>query len=613
MGGNYFVLAALVTTFVGIVPLLVKQRFAIASVLGGGAFFVLWFIFWASTPSTVYPFWGPVGFFVLVLWTICAIIDGVREDRATWLMAVPIVGFVVWFGSMCAGWAMFNAQTYAAMVGPVEERVWTQDIQPKDPRHMIMVSTKTAEFLARKAVAQGGSIGSQFSLDTDHVRLQRVRGELVYVFPLDFKEFPVWLNSSGVPAYIIVYAEDPERTPRLVTLPVEKAFHYTPGAFFSFDLERHMRNNGFLDDGLDDFHIELDEQENPFWVVTTYKPTVTWFGEKVTGVATVNPVNGAINRYSVEKVPEWIDRIIPKSYAKNYLLWYGSLSGGWFNSWWATLNLTKPEEPILIYGEGDKAEFVIGMTSKNEKDDSLVSLMYMNSRTGKTVSYRVNGGATDTAIIQAVSKNSQVQFRHLVATIPQIYNVYGSMAAVVPLINETGAYQGLAIVPVLNVQDVAVGATQSEALRHYQTLISRQGQQIALQNSADMRQLTGVVDRIRQDIGSNGGLYLFHIEGVPRIFVGSSQEHSKLPLTEPGDSVTVEYVASGEEVVPVRSFDNLSLPLDKTQMQHEVEQAAKARKVAEMNRATEASIFQQLKGMSAEELKRLQDLLRKGN
>src|SRR3989344_1331002 len=615
MGGNYYLLAAVITALVGIIPLFIRQQFAAAGVTGIIAFFVLWFLFWAMAPSTVYPFWGPAGAFVLVLWVICAVVDGVDEGSPTWITAIPVAAGVILIGSLVMGWAALgnNARVYSSMIGPIEERNWTQDVQPKDPRHMRMVSGETAVFLAKKAVAQGGSIGSQFELNIKATQLQRVHGELVYVFPLDFRGFTTWTSSTGVPAFIVVYAEDPERTPRLVTLPKEKFMSYTPGAFWNYDLERHMRNNGFLNDGLDSVHLELDEEENPHWVVTTYQLTVTWFAEKVTGVAVVNPTTGDIKRYTVDRAPAWIDRIVPSEYAEAYLDWRGQYAGGWWNHFWANLNITTAEKPILIYGEGDKSEFVIGITSKSEKDDSLVGLMYMDSRTGKTVYYKVNGGATDTAIMKAVNSNSLVKYKHLTATTPQIYNVYGNMAAVVPLINDIGAYSGVAIVSVLNVQDVASGSTQSEALRNYQTLAARQGQQIAVEKTHTAKKLTGVVDRIRQDVGQNGGVYLFHIEGAPRIFTASSNDHVKLPLTQVGDPVLVEYVASGEDVVPVQSFDNISLPLDKTTMQDEVERAAKARQSAEVVRKGTADLVKEINTMSPEKLKRLQELLRQTN
>ncbi len=611
MSGNYFILAAFLTVAIGFLPLFVRKRFLVGGILSVVGFFVFWFGYWSGTPSTVYPFFGPVGFWILLLWIASAVIDGVSEEKPTWLAIIPTVGVVIYIGSFVWGWSAFHAQTYSMMIGPVEERVWTQDVQPKDPRHMVMVSGATANFLAKKAVAQGGAIGSQFELDTKSTRLQRVHGELVYVYPFDFNGVSSWQSTAGVPAYIIVYAEDAERTPKLVILPKDKVFRYTTGAFFEYDLERHLRNNGFLHDGLEDIHLELDEQDNPFWVVTTYQPTITWFGEKVTGVATINPATGEIARYAPDKIPDWVDRVVPRDFVKSYLTWRGELTNGWWNTQWGKFNITEPEDSTLIYGEADKAEFVTGMTSTNTKDDSLIGLMYTDSRTGKTVYYRVNGGATDTAILAAVNANQQVQYRHLRATTPQIYNVYGSMAAVVPLINDTGAYQGVAIVSVLNVQDVAVGATQLEALRNYQSVVARLGQQVSLEKSATRKRLTGVIDRIRQDLGGNGGVYYFHIDGAPRIFTASSQNYSKLPLTQAGDTVIIDYVASGEDVVPVNAFDNLSLPLDKTKAQDEVELAAKARLTAETTRKEVKDVTEQLRDMSPDEFRRLREMLQK--
>ncbi len=585
---NFF-LMALATGILGALPLFARGKFVAACMLCGLSTAFFWFGYWVFVPSTIGFFWGPIGFWVIVLWILAAILDGAQENGPTHAAWFPVGGVLLLIVTLIGSSSMFHAKTYASMVGNIEERVWTQDVQPKDPRHMRMVSGKTANYLAKKAISQGGTIGSQFELDTSRAFLQKVRGELVYIYPLDYRGFWTWRNSSDVPAYIVVYAEDPERIAHLVELPKEKRMAYTPGAYFGNNLERHLRNNGFMGEGLSNIHLELDEDNNPFWVVTTYELVTNWFGDKVTGIATINPTTGQITRYGLDKIPSWIDRVFPSSFVKEYLADRGSLSDGWANSWFAKLNISKPEDPILIYGEGDRAEFVVGMTSHNDKDDSLLGLMYTDSRSGKTVYYKINGGATDTAIIQAVNSNSQVKYLHLTATTPQIYNVYGHMVAVVPLINDISAYQMVAIVNVLNLQDVAVGQNQNQALQAYQALLSRRGQQVALEGNAKPQKLTGIVDRIRQDVNGGNTSYLFHIVGAPRIFVGSStegdQSNLKLVLTQPGDTVVVEYLASGEMRVPVVSFDNLSLPLDKTQMQGEVERAAKEREDAEKRRA----------------------------
>ena len=106
-------------------------------------------------------------------------------------------------------------------------------------------------------------------------------------------------------------------------------------------------------------------------------------------------------------------------------------------------------------------------------------------------------------------------------------------------------------------------------------------------------------------------MYLFHLEGVPRIFSGSSQDHLKLTLTQPGDTVKITYVASGDGEVPIQKFDNLSLPLDQTEASKEVEQAATVREEAEAQRETVKSLTEQLRTMTPEQLQQLQKSLKK--
>lgn len=601
-------LLAAISAIVGVVPLLIARRWVAAGVIGVIAFFVLWAVFYMAVPSTVWPLFGFPGFVVFVLWIGTAALAK-RNDGPAYGFLLPAIYAVLALGYWVYGWNLFNASTYAGMLGTIEERVWTDDVQPKDPRHMRMVSDENALYIAQKAVANAGAIGSQFQLDATHKTLQRVNGRLVYIIPFDFSGFTKWTDSDGVPAFIVVDAEDPERQPELVKLEGEDLMNYTPGAYFGLNLTRYLRQNGFIDYGLAQYRFELDEERKPHWVIPTYRPTVSWWGEKIVDIATVDPATGEIERYALDQVPDWVDRVYPYSFVDKYANWWGKLSGGWFNSWWGQQGLTQTEQGNLIYGEGDKSEWVIGITSTGAADDSLVGLLYVDSRTGKPIYYRTNGGATDEAILESVDNNQYVKIKTLHGTTPQIYNVYGTMAAVVPLVNSANGYQGVAIVPLNNVQNVAVGSTQSEALRSYQALIYRSGQQVALNASADMKELTGIVDRIRQDVGATGSVYLFHIEGAPRIFTASSGEHVKLGVTQPGDTVTVTYVASGEDVVPVQTFDNLSLPLDKSKQQEEVERAAKVKRENEAARLTAADLVDKIKSMSPEELGQIEQFL----
>ncbi|HEU5114543.1 MAG TPA: hypothetical protein VFT82_02130 [Candidatus Paceibacterota bacterium] len=589
---NYFVLA-LIAALLGVLPFgLRAKKITFPFVLVAFGLFLLdWFIFYYNSISLVRPLFGAVSLVVGFPWILYGILLGWKEKeydrgfissrpgitlRPSVLLPIGYVAALII--ALVAGSHMLNADRYSALLGKVEERDWTKDVQPKDPKHMRMVSEENALYIAKKAVANAGAIGSQFSLDWDYVTLQKVNGHLVYVLPFDYNGFTVWQSTSGAPGYIVVDAEDPERAPRLVELPEGKRMRYMPNAFFGDNLERYLRQNGFLNEGLATARFELDEKEEPHWVIPLWSPVALWSGSTLTGVAVVNPATGDIKRYKLGEIPAWIDRAVPAGLVETYIDERGEYFDGWWNAFWAKTGVTEAENPILVVGSDDNLEWVTGVTSKSANDDSLIGLMYTNSRTGKSVFYRTNGGAIDNAIMAAVDKHPQVNYKKLHASTPQTYNVYGVMTSVVPLLNDNHAFQGVALVRVANPQDVAVGITQSEALRNYQSVIFRSGEQIALSKSREVETLAGTVDRIRQDVSGNGSLYYFHLSGVSRIFTVSSGDHVKVTLTQPGDSVRVSYVASHEETVPVESFDNLSLPLDKTADQKKVE-AAVAEKV----------------------------------
>jgi hypothetical protein len=498
---------------------------------------------------------------------------------------------------------MLRAPEYAAMIGPVEKRVWNQDIQPKDPRHMRMSTKKNAIYQASKFLGSAGAIGSQFSINEDDMTLQMINGELWYVVPLDYNGLMVWWSTDGAPGYIKVNAEDPHRQSELVMLDGAK-MKYMPGAFFGNNLERHLILNGYYDRVVSDWTFEIDENGKPFWVVTVSKPTIFNWAKKVLGVAIVEPITGRIDFKKLGEIPEWVDRVVPGSYVNDYLGWQGNLSGGWWNTLIGHLNLTKPEEPILVYGTGDQPEWVTGITSKSEKDDSLVALVYTNSRTGKSVTYEMKGGATNTAIIDAVEKNQQVQLKHLLGVSPQIYNIYGKPTSVVPCLNVSHAFQGVAMVPIDDIQTVAYGEDQHLALLDLEKQLAKSGQRVAIDKNRNLQVVQGVVDRINSEVASGGSIYFVHIADVAHLFTAGSGESSKLPVTKEGDIVKIEYYASGKDVVPIRAFDNLSLPLSKSEDQKNIQQRVENSRRRQEKKEDAATDKERLNKLSPEDMKK---------
>ena len=258
-----------------------------------------------------------------------------------------------------------------------------------------------------------------------------------------------------------------------------------------------------------------------------------------------------------------------------------------------------------MYGSDGQPYWVTGMTSSNTKDDSLAEIVYTNSRTGVSTSYKAHGGATNTAIQQIVDSNQDVQFKHLHGVDPQLYNVYGTMAAVVPLLNENDYYQGVAIVNVTNVQNVAVGRDQYEALRNYQKKLASSGQQVSLGKEYRKASAKGMVDRVTMALSNSETGYYLHVAGVPHIFFGGQELSVKLPLTQKGDSVAITYVNSGEDILPLSSFDNLSLVLKRTPAQRAVSEMADTHTTQEEARTDAGEVMDKIHTMTPEQINEL--------
>ena len=615
-------LLALIASVLGVVPLIAGRKLLVAAITAACSWVVLTIAFYLGVPSLVWPWWGEVGVSVWILLIISAGIDiGITNSKCQyneslyfWTAVFPVLLTLVWIGSWFARESYFiNAQAYSDLIGEVEERVWTQDVQPKDPRHIRMSSAENAAQLARQTLGQAGSIGSQFEVDGSRMTLQKISNEFWWIVPLDFKEWATWRATRTVPAYVRVSAEDPTLPGQIVFLDKDQQLRYTPGAYWEFNLTRHLWYSGYHNKGLTDENLEIDDNGKAWLIVTVFHPTLFGDGAKVDGVVIVDPVNGDDTFCPVGKVPEWIDRVFPYRFVSNYIWWKGMLHNGWGNAYWLTgagKDLTVPETPNLIYGSDGYLTWATGITSSNTNDTSLVGIYYTHSRTGETVFYKAKG-STDEAVTAAVNKDDKVQFKQLHGADAQLYNINGTMASVVPLLNENHLFQGVAIVNIENIQIVGVGTDQFEALREYQKALPLSGHQIAPEFKRDIKEIKGIVDR-RADVVQGGEVVIYlHIQGVPHLFIGSPKLSVELPMTHEGDTILLSYYASGEQVEPMNSFDNLSLQLESTQAEDQVRSSVLGNKAEFQKKKDAGDARELLKNLSQEELLQLQQELKR--
>lgn len=179
--------------------------------------------------------------------------------------------------------------------------------------------------------------------------------------------------------------------------------------------------------------------------------------------------------------------------------------------------------------------------------------------------------------------DNKVSYRKLHGSSPVLYNIYGTMTSIVPLLGESHTFQGVAFVDVANMQ-LATGDDQLSAFRAYQQLLTTSGQELTPEKDNNIREVSGVVDRFAGEVRDNATIYYLHLRDVPHVFTASGDVSPKLPLTEVGDKVNMTYLSSSESVIPVIKFDNAGISLISSAAQKAVEN-----EVAERDSVTRAN------------------------
>lgn len=210
--------------------------------------------------------------------------------------------------------------------------------------------------------AERPSLGSQVYLGEPTKQL--VNGKLVWVVPLHHSGLFKWFtNMSGTPGYVVVSATNTNDVEYVEDYKIK----YQPNSYLLDDLQRHLRLNGALFDGITDYSFELDESGQPYWIVTSYKNTRGFALPEAKGIYAVNASTGDVQYYSIDEVPDWVDRVQPEDFIVNQINNKGEYVHGIFNFSDKDKYRTSEGEAI-IYNNGDCYLFT-GLTSIGQDEE----------------------------------------------------------------------------------------------------------------------------------------------------------------------------------------------------------------------------------------------------
>lgn len=381
------------------------------------------------------------------------------------VIAAPMVVIVI--GSIFSS-TIFNAKRYASVID-VKESDFASDMPETDNvTNIALMDTPSAVIIGNRALGSLSDVVSQFVSSETYTQIN-YNGKPKKVSTIEYDGFFKWMGNhkNGVPGYVMV---DPVLNTASYN-KLSKPLKYVESAYFSEDLQRKLRFS-YPTKIFGTTAFEIDEEGNPFFIVSCMAPKVGLFGAlDVKEVIIFNPCDGTSELLKVGDVPRWVDIVYDGYLAEDKYDWHGMLSGGFFNSIIGNKGCKKATDDFGYLMYDDDVWYYTGVTSVTN-DASNIGFIVSNARTGEYKYYPVIGAEEYSAMGAA---EGEVQEKGYKASFPALINVSGKATYIMVLKDENSLVKLYALVNVEQYGLVATGSTQAEAMTAYRRLLSQNG------------------------------------------------------------------------------------------------------------------------------------------
>lgn len=390
-----------------------------------------------------------------------SLIDKVLAGVFFALVLLLVVGF---FSST----KIFRAKDYAQLL-TVREQDFAETVpETTDLSDISLMDTATAKTLGARAVGQLSDVVSQYVISDSYSTID-YNGTPMKVAPLEYESFFKFVNnkSDGIPGYVLV---DPVKN-QSSYIELENPIRYSPSAYFGNNLERHLRM-AYPTYLFKDYYFELDNNGNPYWICPVESPQVGLFGAKdIIGVVICDPCNGSTEYYAVGNVPQWVDRVYDGDLLQQKYDWYGTLSGGFWNSIIGNVGCKVTTDDYGYKVMNGDVWIYTGVTSVTS-DESNIGFVLMNSRTAETQYFAVAGAEEHSAMEAA---EGELQNLGYTASFPSLINIDGQPTYIMAMKDNGGLVKMYALVNIEKYSIVATGSTTAEAVSAYRKMLREQG------------------------------------------------------------------------------------------------------------------------------------------
>lgn len=341
--------------------------------------------------------------------------------------------------------------------------------------------------------------------EVDHeYNLIQYQGEYYRLSTIDYGGFYKYNKAKydAIPGYILV-SVTPENgvvTQEASVVILSDPIRYTPGAYGSYDLRRHLHYQ-YPSYMLDRAFMEIDENGTPYWVTGVLRPSTGLFGGGiVNSFILTNAQTGESQEYPVSDAPSWIDHVYSLDYLMKVAYWHYGYADGFLNNYFSMTNVWRTSYAFRdrhrddgdaedsgaeqfanffgyssIVSQSGEVCFYTGLTAANKANSNLGWLV-IDTSTGKMTQYDLVG-AEESSAQSAIEE--LVQEKGYEATFPLPANIGGEASYVMCLKGKAGLVQGYGICNMENYSIAVQANTLDEAIRKYQAKLNGATDEVA--------------------------------------------------------------------------------------------------------------------------------------
>lgn len=450
-------------------------------------------------------------------------------SRLFFILAGVCIAVLVAGGLLSA--PIFRAKSYASLL-QVENCNFTEDIEESEKvTNIALMDTESARIFGDRKIGSLSEVVSQFEVESDYNQIN-IAGIPMKVSSLKYASFFKWWNNrkNRVPGYVQVNPVNSDAE----YVALKKGMRYLPSGYFNDNLQRHVQLK-YPTKIISGHYFEVDDNGNPFYICPTLTARVGLFGGMdINGAIICNPVDGSCKYYKVGEIPSWVDRVYDGELLTRKYNWHGILSDGYLNSIIGQSGCKKVTDDYGYKTIEDDVWIYTGVTSVTG-DQSNIGFVMMNQRTSEARYYSVSGAEEHSAMSSA---QGEVQEKGYRASFPSLINVAGVPTYIMVLKDDGGLVKMYAMVNVEQYNIVATANTQSEVFSNYKKLLASEGNQEAVKNESQTKEI--IVNDI-QYIQTEDGTTVYIRDTEHNVYKQAFADNEALIKIASGDAISVTY------------------------------------------------------------------------